>query len=359
VQARDVMTRQVVTVGPDTSAEYAGEVMAEHGFAALPVVDDDHQLVGIVAEADVLRDRVPPDPRLHLRRDGGTEAAPPALLVRGVMTQDVRSVEATADVADIARVFVDERVRSAPVVDGQRRGTAHAREAVAMRPSSPSGPVVVGADASDDSRVACAFATEEARRRNAPLQVLHALARPLGGAAADPAPDERLRTAVDQGARALLRTVAGDAAYVLGADRVDWSAVDDDPVTALRAAPREARPVVVGSRGTGGIGGLLLGCTAIGPVTDAACPVGVLPDRTSVVVSPRTCVVAGAEGRPGDEAVLAPAFAEAAARGTDLVAVHSWQDAVLETAFERMARALVAVALTAELPGAVAGGPSG
>lgn len=120
MQARDVMTRQVVTVGPDTSAKYAGEVMAEHGFAALPVVDDDHQLVGIVAEADVLRDRMPPDPRLHLRRDGGTAAAPPALLVRGVMTQDVRSVETTADVADIARVFVDERVRSAPVVDGGR-----------------------------------------------------------------------------------------------------------------------------------------------------------------------------------------------------------------------------------------------
>jgi CBS domain-containing protein len=35
------MTRDVVTVGPDTSAKYAGEVMAERGFAALPVVDDE------------------------------------------------------------------------------------------------------------------------------------------------------------------------------------------------------------------------------------------------------------------------------------------------------------------------------
>jgi CBS-domain-containing membrane protein len=59
VQARDVMTRQVVTVGPETSAKYAAEVMAERGFAALPVVDDADRLVGIVAEADVLRDRLP------------------------------------------------------------------------------------------------------------------------------------------------------------------------------------------------------------------------------------------------------------------------------------------------------------
>ncbi len=69
MQARDVMTREVVTVGPETSAGYAAEVMAEHGFAALPVVDGDGRLVGIVAEADVLRDRMPPDPRLHLRRN--------------------------------------------------------------------------------------------------------------------------------------------------------------------------------------------------------------------------------------------------------------------------------------------------
>ncbi|MGY1590851.1 HPP family protein [Geodermatophilus sp. SYSU D00708] len=120
MQARDVMTRPVVTVGPETSAKYAAEVMAERGFAALPVVDDDDRLVGIVAEADVLRDRVPQDPRLHLRRDGTPREATPALLVHGVMTGHVRTVDTTADVADIARLFVDERLRSVPVVDGGR-----------------------------------------------------------------------------------------------------------------------------------------------------------------------------------------------------------------------------------------------
>jgi len=76
VQARDVMTREVITVGPNTSAKYAAEVMAERGFAALPVVDDDNRLVGIVAEADVLRDRIPVDPRLHARRDQSPPDAP-------------------------------------------------------------------------------------------------------------------------------------------------------------------------------------------------------------------------------------------------------------------------------------------
>lgn len=114
------MTREVVTVGPETSAKYAAEVMADRGFAALPVLDDDNRLIGIVAEADVLRDRLPPDPRLHLLRDQPVPESPPALLVRGVMTSDVRHVEATADVADIARLFVDERLRSVPVLDHGR-----------------------------------------------------------------------------------------------------------------------------------------------------------------------------------------------------------------------------------------------
>ncbi|MEU2348488.1 CBS domain-containing protein [Modestobacter sp. NPDC049651] len=119
MQARDVMTRDVVTVGPDTSARYAAEVLAERGFAALPVVDDDGRLVGIVTEADVLRDRLPQDPRLHLRRSE-IAAVPPSPLVRGVMTARARTVLATADVADVARLFVDDRLRSVPVVDGER-----------------------------------------------------------------------------------------------------------------------------------------------------------------------------------------------------------------------------------------------
>ena len=69
MQARDVTTREVVPVGPGTPAEHAAEVMAEHDLAALAVVDGDGRLAGIVAEADVLRDRVPSDRRRHPRRD--------------------------------------------------------------------------------------------------------------------------------------------------------------------------------------------------------------------------------------------------------------------------------------------------
>src|SRR4051812_19515915 len=120
MQVRDVMTREVVTVGPDTSARYAAEVMTERGFAALPVLDEDARLIGIVAEADLLRDRLPADPRLHARREEPTPDRAPSVLVRGLMSTPVRSVDAGADVADVARLFVDERLRSVPVLEHGR-----------------------------------------------------------------------------------------------------------------------------------------------------------------------------------------------------------------------------------------------
>jgi nucleotide-binding universal stress UspA family protein len=66
----------------------------------------------------------------------------------------------------------------------------------------------------------------------------------------------------------------------------------------------------------------------------AGCPVIVLPDETFVTVSRRRSVVVGVEGRSGDEEVLAFAFDEAAARGTDLVAVHAWRDVRLDATYE-------------------------
>jgi len=119
VQVQEIMTRQVSTVGPDMSAKSAGRVMAARGFAALPVVDGCRTVIGIIAEADVLRDRLPEDPRLHLRRADAHPSIPP-LLVRGVMTTDVRTVLATADVAEVAHAFIDEGLRSVPVVEGER-----------------------------------------------------------------------------------------------------------------------------------------------------------------------------------------------------------------------------------------------
>ena len=119
MQVRDVMTHEVVTVQSETPVKDAATLMVDGGFAALPVVDDRGRVVGIVAEADVLRDRLPEDPLLHVRRADPASAAAPPTRVGAVMTREVRSVEPTADLADVARLIVDEALRSVPVIHDQ------------------------------------------------------------------------------------------------------------------------------------------------------------------------------------------------------------------------------------------------
>jgi CBS domain-containing protein len=116
MQAREAMTHPVVTVTTSTSLPEASRLLCAHGFTALPVVDDDDALVGIVTEADLIRDRIPPDPRVHGRHPHVRSSGP--LLVQDVMTTPVESLTAGADVADAARIMINERIRCLPIIDG-------------------------------------------------------------------------------------------------------------------------------------------------------------------------------------------------------------------------------------------------
>lgn len=117
MRARDLMSRPVYTVRPDTSIEQAAAVLTEHGFAAAPVVGTNGELVGIVAEGDLLRDRVPPDPTAHLRRDLPHPGGARPRRVAEVMTTDVVAMPPHSDAADIAAQMLDRNVRSIPIVD--------------------------------------------------------------------------------------------------------------------------------------------------------------------------------------------------------------------------------------------------
>lgn len=110
------MTSPAVTVGPATLLNRAARLLCEHGFTALPVVDDADRLVGLVTEADLVADRVPRDARY--RSSGAT--APPPTTVGDVMVADPACTEQGADVADIVASLLDGDHRAMPVVAGDR-----------------------------------------------------------------------------------------------------------------------------------------------------------------------------------------------------------------------------------------------
>lgn len=113
----EILTTPVVTVSPTTPIATAAKILADQGFAGVPVLDQDYRLIGIVTEADLIRDRIRPDPRIH--RHQAPKSDQPET-VSDVMTTDVESVTPGADVHELAQLMLSQNFRCVPVVDGRR-----------------------------------------------------------------------------------------------------------------------------------------------------------------------------------------------------------------------------------------------
>jgi CBS-domain-containing membrane protein len=50
----DVMTSEVITVDENASVQAAAKLLVEHGISAVPVVDNDDRVIGMVSERDLL-----------------------------------------------------------------------------------------------------------------------------------------------------------------------------------------------------------------------------------------------------------------------------------------------------------------
>lgn len=119
MRADQIMTSPVTTVWPDTSLQDVAGLFIERGIGAAPVVDGLGRLLGIVTEADLLRAELTPDPRRHARRDAPDP--PPVPETAGeAMSSPVAAVPPDTDVADVARLMIDDHLTRIPVVAGGR-----------------------------------------------------------------------------------------------------------------------------------------------------------------------------------------------------------------------------------------------
>jgi CBS domain-containing protein len=100
LKAKDIMTKDVITVKTETPIINVLELIAEHNISGLPVVEDDMTLVGIVSEKDVLS--------LFYNNNNNDETT-----VDGFMTQPplfFDEEESLMDVCDFLRKNVFRRV---------------------------------------------------------------------------------------------------------------------------------------------------------------------------------------------------------------------------------------------------------
>ncbi len=111
----EVMTSPALSLPVGATLDDVVELLGGSRISAVPVVDDDGHCVGIVSEADVLREPLPRDPRAHLRASAAVPGASRTL--EQIMTPDPTCVTSTDDCAEVAALFGASGFKSLPVVD--------------------------------------------------------------------------------------------------------------------------------------------------------------------------------------------------------------------------------------------------
>jgi CBS domain-containing protein len=122
VKVRDLMTRDVLTLTPETPLKRAAELLARERISGAPVVDDDGRVVGVLSEADVLVKASAVAPRSGLL-GWLLEPAPDyrdkiaATRVEEAMSAPAVTIAPDRGVHDAASLMIDESVNRLPVVD--------------------------------------------------------------------------------------------------------------------------------------------------------------------------------------------------------------------------------------------------
>jgi CBS-domain-containing membrane protein len=156
MKAMDVMVRDVLTVKPETDVATAIELLIEHDISALPVVDDDGSVVGIVSEADLVR-----------RSEIGTEKHRPWWLealtpgstlahefakahgqrVDEVMSTKVVSASEDTPLGEIATLLERHRIKRLPIIrDGKLVGIVSRSNLIQAVASAPHATPAVESD---------------------------------------------------------------------------------------------------------------------------------------------------------------------------------------------------------------------
>ena len=128
MKAHDVMTRSVMSVQPHQSTQDAAKMLRDKGISAVPVIDANGVLAGMVSEGDLIGRE---DWEREARRDwwltllaDGEELSPvflatlkkPSFKVQDVMTTPVITVDENLDIKEIARKLIEHRIKRVPVV---------------------------------------------------------------------------------------------------------------------------------------------------------------------------------------------------------------------------------------------------
>ena len=120
MRVSDLMSRNVVTIGASDSCIEAIARMHAAKVRHLPVLSPEGRLIGVVTDRDLRHHLFAP----HVFKTVGTVAVDvllKAVPVAEIMSSPVQSVDAQADLVEAARIMLEDKVGSLPVVDANSR----------------------------------------------------------------------------------------------------------------------------------------------------------------------------------------------------------------------------------------------
>lgn len=128
LKVKDIMTRKLITVLPETEITRAAQLLVENRINGLPVVDDSGRLVGILCQSDLIsQQKALPTLSLFTFLDGYIPLASAkqvekqarkiaAITVAHAMTPDPEVVDPETSIQEVAALMVDKNFHTLPVV---------------------------------------------------------------------------------------------------------------------------------------------------------------------------------------------------------------------------------------------------
>ena len=129
LKVKDIMTKEIITVSPQTEIVNAAKILLEKRINGLPVIDDSGNLVGILCQSDlVAQQKNIPIPSVYtlldsiipltsLKRIDKEVKKIAALKVEQAMTPNPVTVGPETDIEDVAKLMVDKKYHTLPVVE--------------------------------------------------------------------------------------------------------------------------------------------------------------------------------------------------------------------------------------------------
>ncbi|OED44879.1 hypothetical protein ACH42_06485 [Endozoicomonas sp. (ex Bugula neritina AB1)] len=105
IKVKDCMTAQVITISPDITVVEAIDVLLRQDITAIPVVDGDSRILGILSESDCLQGTLIES---YYSQGGG--------LVKDYMTKEVKTASPDDDIISVYQFFMTQNAFRVPVL---------------------------------------------------------------------------------------------------------------------------------------------------------------------------------------------------------------------------------------------------